>query len=78
MTDLDDYAALLRDELGIPVDTGQLGQGFDQIEGWDSVRLLSLVTLLERETGTSVSLPDVLEARSLRAVYELYTAPAGT
>ena len=77
MTDLDDYAALLRDELGIPVTTDQLGQGFDQIEGWDSVRLLSLVTLLERETGQSVSLPDVLEARSLRDVFELYTATAG-
>jgi acyl carrier protein len=77
MTDLDGYAALLRDELGIPVTTDQLGQGFDQIEGWDSVRLLSLVTLLERETGQSVSLPDVLESRSLRDVYELYTATAG-
>jgi acyl carrier protein len=77
MTDLDDYAALLNDELGIPVTTDQLGKGFDQIEGWDSVRLLSLVTLLERETGQSVSLPDVLEARSLRDVFELYTATAG-
>jgi hypothetical protein len=77
MTDVRDFAALVRDEIGLPVTEQELGRGLDQIDGWDSVHLLTLVTVLERETGQSVALPDVLEAGSLREIFELYTAAAG-
>jgi acyl carrier protein len=77
MTDVRDFAALLRDEIGLAVTEQELDRGLDQIDGWDSVHLLTLVTVLERETGQSVALPDVLEAGSLREIFGLYTAAAG-
>jgi acyl carrier protein len=71
---LDDFVELVRDELGLAVTTETVGQTFDQLEGWDSVQLLALLTALERETGRRISLPDVLEAPSLEHVYTLAVA----
>ncbi|MFC4049299.1 phosphopantetheine-binding protein [Actinomadura syzygii] len=71
MNTIEDFVDLVRDELGLPVTTETIGLGFDQIEGWDSVLLLVLLTTIERETGRRVSLPDVLEAASLEQVYRL-------
>jgi acyl carrier protein len=76
MTDLEDFAALVRDEIGIPVTVHDLDRGFDELKGWDSVHLLSLVTALERASGRAVGLPEVLEAASLRGIYELYGTAA--
>ncbi|MFE2410978.1 acyl carrier protein [Kitasatospora sp. NPDC059408] len=69
MKSIDEFADLLRDELGLHVTAEQIGAGFDQVPGWDSVHLLALLTVLERETGRRISFPDVLEAASLRDVY---------
>ncbi|EFC81294.1 acyl carrier protein [Parafrankia sp. EUN1f] len=66
-----EFAVLVRDELGLPVAEEELGSAFDELPGWDSVYLLRLLTVIERETGARVSLPDVLEARSLAEVYTL-------
>lgn len=74
MNTLDDFVELVRDELGLAVTTETVGQTFDQLEGWDSVQLLALLTALERETGRRISLPDVLEAPSLEHVYTLAVA----
>ena len=76
MTDLEDFAALVRDEIGIPVTVHDLDRGFDELKGWDSVHLLSLVTALERASGRAVGLPEVLEAASLRGIYALYDTAA--
>ncbi|MYS43666.1 acyl carrier protein [Streptomyces sp. SID5998] len=68
-----DFAGLVRDELGIDIDETELDRPFDALEGWDSVHLLTLLSLLEKETGAPLSLPDFLDARSLASIYELVT-----
>ncbi|MFI6985322.1 acyl carrier protein [Embleya sp. NPDC050154] len=68
---LDDFVALVRDELGLPITSANAADSFDRLAGWDSVHLLWLLTALERHTGRRISLPDVLEATSLEAVYTL-------
>lgn len=71
MNNIDDFLALLQVELGLPVTAEDLDQGLDQVAGWDSVYLLSLVGLLERQTGLTFSLADALEAPSLKAIFSL-------
>ncbi|MFE9445700.1 acyl carrier protein [Streptomyces sp. NPDC006602] len=74
MNSIDDFVALLRDELALSVTADDIGLGFDAVPSWDSVHLLSLCTILERETGRPLALSEVLEAPSLEAVYRLATA----
>jgi acyl carrier protein len=74
VTTIEDFVALVRDQLGLSVTVDDIGQGFDQLAGWDSLLLLTLVTALERETGQRISLPDVLEATSLEHIYGLAVA----
>ncbi|MFE9860088.1 MULTISPECIES: acyl carrier protein [unclassified Streptomyces] len=75
MKTVDDFVTLLRDELALPVTADDLGRELDTVESWDSVHLLALCTVLERETGRSLPLADVLEAASLKDVYLLAVAP---
>ena len=74
MRDLDDFIGLVRDELGLPVTTADAAHGLEEIPGWDSVLLLHLLVVLERRTGSTLSLPAVLEARSLEGIYALAVA----
>jgi acyl carrier protein len=71
---LDDLIDLVRDELGLSITPDQAAGGFDLITGWDSVHLLWLAGALERTTGHTLSFADLLEASSLKAVYELAAA----
>jgi acyl carrier protein len=68
---IDDFVALLRDDLGLPVTAQDVPLQLDQVAGWDSVHLLSLLTLLERRTGRGLPLSSALEATSLGEIYEL-------
>jgi len=68
---IDDFISVLRDDMGLRVTEQDAGQRLDQVEGWDSVHLLSLLTLLESRTGRSLSLADVLDAESLQEIYTL-------
>jgi acyl carrier protein len=68
---IEDFVAIVRDEVGLPVTTENVGAGLDELPGWDSVHLLSLMTVLEQYTGRRVSLPDALGATSLAGIYEL-------
>ncbi|OAA19617.1 phosphopantetheine-containing protein [Frankia sp. EI5c] len=70
----EDFVALLRDELALTVTVDDLDRDLDSVESWDSVQLLALCTILERETGRSLPLAEVLEAPSLHAVYQLAVA----
>ncbi|MFG2648278.1 acyl carrier protein [Streptomyces sp. NPDC048436] len=65
----DDYLGILRDLVGFPVTPEELGTPFDQLNGWDSVHLLKLVTVIERETQVRLPVTRVLEARSLNEVF---------
>jgi acyl carrier protein len=74
MNTIDDFLALISEEIGLPVTARDAGLDLEQIAGWDSVHLLSLVTLLERRTGRSIPFADVLEATNLRDIYSLAVA----
>ena len=74
MNSISDFAALVRDELGLPVTVQNVGLGFDELPGWDSVHLLTLLAVLERASGRRISLADVLEAPSLECIYALAVA----
>lgn len=74
MNSIDELIAVVRDELGLAVALDDAGRSFDEIPGWDSVHLLWLLTVVERRTGRSVSLPEVLEARSLEGLYAAVAA----
>ncbi|MER5515164.1 MULTISPECIES: phosphopantetheine-binding protein [unclassified Streptomyces] len=69
----EEFADLVRDELGIDVPEAELGLPFDALPGWDSVHLLTLLVLLEKQTGAPLSLPDFLDAGNLETIYELVT-----
>jgi acyl carrier protein len=68
---IDDLVVLVRDQLGLPVTADDITRDFDQLPGWDSVYLLHLATLLEQTTGRAMSLPTLLDARNLAAVYQV-------
>ncbi|MFF6953252.1 acyl carrier protein [Streptomyces iakyrus] len=74
MNTIDDLVVLIRDELGLAVSVQDAERPLDEIAGWDSVHLLWLTTALERRTGRSVSLPDLLEAGTLGGIYQAAVA----
>lgn len=75
MNSLDEFAELISDHIGIPVTGDDLRRNVDEIPGWDSLHVMWLLTVLERETGRRLSLPDVIEAPTLAHVYELAVTP---
>ena len=71
---LDDFTRLVSEELDLPVEPGQITADFDEIPDWDSLHLLKLVTALEPAAGRAVPVGKVLEARSLKEIYDLAVA----
>lgn len=74
MNSIDDLVTLVRDELGLPLTAADADRKLSDLEGWDSVHLLWLLTALERSTGRRISMPDVLEAGTLADIHALATA----
>ena len=68
---LEDFARLVRDELGLPLADDELTSDLDHVSGWDSLQLLRLVSALERRTGRRVPIASLMEARSLSAIHDL-------
>ncbi|MFF2963973.1 acyl carrier protein [Streptomyces sp. NPDC057963] len=71
MKTIDDFVTLINEEVGLPVTVDHIAGPLDAVPGWDSMHLLTLLTALERTTGTRVSMPDVLLASSLHDIYDL-------
>lgn len=67
----DEFVDLLRDEIGLAVAAEDLGRTFDEVPGWDSLHLLTMLVLLEKRVSRPLSLPDFLDAASLETIYEL-------
>ncbi|MFF4402721.1 acyl carrier protein [Streptomyces sp. NPDC001480] len=67
------FLDVVRDGLGLDLTEEQAAADFDLLPDWDSVHLLRLVMLLERETGRSVPVGRVLRARSMREIHSLVT-----
>ncbi|MEU6093122.1 acyl carrier protein [Streptomyces sp. NPDC047085] len=72
---VDDFIALVRDEIGLDIEPEQIAVDFDELPDWDSLYLLKLVTALELATGRKVSVGKVLEARSLKAIHDVAVGP---
>jgi acyl carrier protein len=68
---LADFVRLLRDEIGLDVAEADLARSLDEVPGWDSVHLLTIITRLEERVRRQLSLPDFLDAPSLAAIYDL-------
>jgi acyl carrier protein len=68
---VDEFVTLVCDEVGLQITAADMDAGFDQVPGWDSVHLLTLMMALERSTGRTLSMPALLEAPSLGHVYRL-------
>ncbi|GGJ22706.1 acyl carrier protein [Streptomyces brasiliensis] len=68
---LGDYVRLVNDEIGMPLAPGQVAADFDELPDWDSLYLLKLVTALEPAIGRRIPVGRVLEARTLKEIYEL-------
>ncbi|MEV0641219.1 acyl carrier protein [Streptomyces sp. NPDC050619] len=75
MNTVDEFVTLVCDEVGLLVTAEDLDSGLDQVAGWDSVHLLTLMVALERSTGRPLSMPDLLEAPTLGHVYQLAVRP---
>lgn len=71
MNSLDEFVAIVRDEIGLAVTADDVGRSLDELPGWDSVHLLTLLLAMERSTGRRISMPDVLQAENLRQLYTL-------
>jgi acyl carrier protein len=71
---LDDFIDLVGEQIGLPVTAADADRPLDEISGWDSLHLITLVSLMERRTGRAVSLPAVLAAGNLTEIYELTAA----
>ncbi|MGW0560036.1 phosphopantetheine-binding protein [Streptomyces sp. NPDC003016] len=72
---LDDFTRIVRDDIGMPLEPGQVTADFDELPDWDSLHLLKLVTALELATARRVPVGKVLEARSLKEIYDLAVSP---
>jgi acyl carrier protein len=71
MNSLEDFVAILQDDLGLSITIEDIGRDLDQVAGWDSVHLLELMSALERQGGRPVALPDLLSATNLAEIYAL-------
>ncbi|GAA3012300.1 acyl carrier protein [Kitasatospora sp. NPDC127116] len=71
MKSLDEFAELIGDQLGVPITVEDLHRDIDEVPGWDSLHVMWLLTVLERETGRRLSLPQVIEAPTLAHVHRL-------
>ena len=74
MKSIDDFVTLLGDQMGLLLTADDLDADLDEVAGWDSAQLLQLLVLLERETGRTIPVPRLLEARTLTAMYDLAVA----
>ncbi|MEV6802840.1 acyl carrier protein [Micromonospora rifamycinica] len=69
MNNIEEFADVLRDELGLSITDADLERHLDEVAGWDSVHLLSLLTILERRTMRQIPMVEILEAPTLRDIY---------
>jgi acyl carrier protein len=71
MNSIVEFVDIVRDELGLQITLDDVGRELDDLPGWDSMHLLSLVSQLEQKTGRAVSVIDLLEAPNLEYIYGL-------
>lgn len=70
-----DLISLANEHLGTDLEPEDAGRELTELPSWDSVHLLRLVSLLERELGRPVPVAEMLQARSIS---EIWTVAVGT
>jgi acyl carrier protein len=68
---IDDFLELVSDEIGLALTQREARLEFDQLAGWNSVHLLTLLVALEQSLGRRVAMADALTATSLFDIYAL-------
>ncbi|MFI0479608.1 phosphopantetheine-binding protein [Actinomadura sp. 9N215] len=68
-----EFVELLQDEMGLEITEQDLPRDFDEVAGWDSVHLLTILLLLEKRSERPLSLPDFLDVGNLESIYRLVT-----
>ncbi|NEA54857.1 acyl carrier protein [Streptomyces sp. SID13666] len=74
--ELGGFLRLLRTELGLQLSDRDAYTDLADVEGWDSLHLLRLVSLLEDETGRRIPVRQVLEARTFQQIHSLVAGGA--
>ena len=69
MNSIEDFVTLIRDETGLALTVDDARRSLDDVPGWDSVHLLTLLVALEKSTGRRISVPAVLEADTLAGIF---------
>jgi acyl carrier protein len=67
----EDFVAIVADESGMTLVVGDLDTDFDQLDGWDSVHMLKLLSALEGAVGGALPVVEVMESRTLGQIHAL-------
>jgi len=67
-------AELIQDVLGLPITELDINTHFEQLDGWDSVYTLRLITSIESQIGRKLPVSAFLQARNIQDVYHLISS----
>jgi acyl carrier protein len=71
MISKEEFLAILDEELGFAISAEDLKADVGNLAGWDSVMLLRVLLVFEKKLNRRISLPRLLEARTMAAVFEV-------
>jgi acyl carrier protein len=71
MISKEEFVAILDEELGFTISATDLKADVGNLTGWDSVMLLRVQVVFEKKLNRRISLPRLLEARTMAAVFEV-------
>lgn len=77
MNSLEDFVAILQEDLGLRITIEDADRDLDQVPDWDSVHLIELMSVLEKQGGHPVALPDLLGASNLAEIYAMAVRDRG-
>lgn len=71
MISKEEFVAILDEELGFAISGDDLQSDVGNLIGWDSVMLLRVQVVFEKKLDRRISLPRLLEARTMAAVFDV-------
>lgn len=71
MSSVIDLVELIQDVLGLPISGEDIATNFDQLDGWDSVYTLRLISSIETQIGSKLPVSAFLQATNIQEVYNL-------
>ena len=71
MSSVTDLMELIQDVLGLPISREDIATNFDELDGWDSVYTLRLISSIESQIGRKIPVSALLQASSIQEVYNL-------